>query len=76
MKLIIKILLELMQQAGQIKNMNGQQKKLFVMLKLKDGLELDPILEDFIFDVIDLLIDVDKNEIKINPKIKKLFICC
>lgn len=73
---MIKILLELMQQAGQINDMTGQQKKLYVMLKLKDGLDIDPILEDFIFDIIDLIINVDKNEIIINPKIKKLFICC
>ena len=62
------------------KTLTGKQKKDWVLLKLKEELNLPEVAEQLIISFIDLLIEVDKGKIKINKeplkKVKKGFFCC
>lgn len=77
----LSVLVDLMKQAGENKNTTGKQKKEWVIKKMREVLNLPEVVEDLIAELIDLLIDVDKHRIIINPKVKKHFInitslCC
>ncbi len=66
----LSVLISLMQQAGEMKGKTGQQKKDWVLTKLREVMNLPEAVENLIIELIDLLIDVDKNRIVINPNVK------
>ena len=66
----LSVLVDLMQQAGQNKNTTGKEKKEWVLTKLREVMNLPDAVEDLIVELIDLLIDVDKHRIVINPNVK------
>ena len=77
----LNVLIDLMRQAGEIKNTTGKQKKEWVLTKLREVMKLPDVVEDLIVELIDVLIDVDKHRIIINPTVKKQFVslgklCC
>lgn len=77
----LSVLVGLMREAGESKNTTGKQKKEWVLTKLREVMKLPDVVEDLIVELIDVLIDVDKNRIIINPKAKKHFVslgklCC
>jgi len=77
----LSVLVDLMKQAGENKNTTGKQKKEWVLTKLREVMNLPDAVEDLIIELIDLLVDVDKHRIVINPKVKKHFVslgklCC
>lgn len=77
----LSVLVDLMKQAGDRKNTTGKQKKEWVINKMKEVLNLPDVVEELIAELIDLLIDVDKHRIVINPAVKKQFVslgklCC
>lgn len=74
---VIKSLIHHMVYIGQFNEMKGKEKKEYVMKKLREEMRLEPIIEDLIIGVIDLLIKVEDGELIFNPKIKKgLDKCC
>lgn len=75
-KFLISELLKFMSIIGNHKNMSGKEKKEWVLVKLREEMELPDIIEDIIIATIDYIILVDKGQIKINPKIKKNFFKC
>jgi hypothetical protein len=79
-KNIVPELVRWMQIIGNHKNMSGLEKKEWVLLKVKEELELNEDIENLIIDFIDYIILVDGNKIIINQKIKNgclssLFCC-
>ena len=77
----LSVLVDLMKQAGEMKGKTGQQKKDWVLTKLREVMNLPDAVEDLIIELIDVLIDVDKHRIRINPAVKKHIInitslCC
>ena len=77
---IIQELINLMQLAETIKNSkSGQEKKDFVLNEINkklDKLNVSEDVKDIIPAIIDIIIQVDKHNITINPIIKKTFFCC
>lgn len=77
---LVSELLKFMSIVGNHKNMSGKEKKKWVLLKLKEEMELPEVLEDLILAIIDYVVLVDKGQIKINPEIKNIskrfFMCC
>ena len=75
---LLTVLVEWMRIAAQLKGKSGAEKKKFVLKQLRDEIQLDELLEEFILATVDLLIDADKNGIHINPVVKKGFklLCC
>jgi hypothetical protein len=74
--LLIECLVDLMKTAGRIKEMNGNQKKIYVLDRLRFQMALDGPIEDLIIGVIDILIDVEKGKLVLNQKVKDSFFCC
>jgi hypothetical protein len=77
----LSVLVDLMKQAGQNKKTTGKQKKEWVLTKLREVMNLPDAVEDLIIELIDVLIDVDKHKIVINPAVKKHIVslgnlCC
>lgn len=69
---IIENLIRLMKIAEQLEDLKtGKSKKQYVLNELKNVINLEPHIEYLIMEFIDLLIEVDKNKITINKKIKK-----
>ena len=66
----LSVLVDLMKQAGEMKGKTGQQKKNWVLTKLREVMNLPDAVEDLIIELIDVLIDVDKHRIVINPNVK------
>jgi hypothetical protein len=67
----------LMLTAGSHSDMTGTQKKEWVLNRLKEMMDFDDALEELIIGIIDLIIDVEKKRIIINPVLKRgLFSCC
>jgi hypothetical protein len=65
-----------MKYVGDVK-MSGQLKKKFVLNKLRDELDLPEILEEFIINIIDTLIQVENGKLVFNKKVQaSLFNCC
>ena len=73
---IIQNLLYLMVRAANFDGMSGELKKAFVVREMRAMLNFPEPIEDLIASMIDLLISVDKNKIRINPKAQSLFACC
>ena len=75
---LLSVLIDWMRIAAQLKGKSGAEKKKFVLKQLRDEIQLDELLEEFILATVDLLIDVDKNGIHINPIVKRKFklLCC
>lgn len=75
-KIILDTLINLMQTAATMTEMDGVSKKRFVLTQLRNKLQLQDEVEDLIIDLIDLLIKVDRHELRINPNVRRLFSCC
>ena len=79
-KLIVHNLIKFMSIIGNHKNMTGEEKKKWVLLRLKEELLLPEEFEELLIELIDYIVLIDNGQIKINQKIikssKKLFICC
>lgn len=75
-KIILDTLINLMQNAAVMTEMDGVSKKSFVLTQLRNKLQFSDEVEDLIINLIDLLIQVDKNELRINPNVRSLFSCC
>lgn len=75
LKKIFAKLFEAMIYAGSLKSMGGEHKKRLVINKMKELIDVDPELEDLFIFLIDKIIKIDRGELKINPKVKKLFCC-
>lgn len=68
---LINNLVTLMQQAEEMKQLKtGQAKKEYVIHSLRDILTLEPHIEDLLCEIVDLIIDVEKGKLVINPNIK------
>ena len=79
-KKLFQLILILMKDASAMEDMDGHQKKKYVIHRVRQELELPDIIEDLIADFIDIVIEVEKGKLKINKKeVKKaLFniVCC
>jgi hypothetical protein len=79
-KKLLELVIGLMTDASNMKGMNGHQKKKYVIIRIKQELELPDAIEELIAEFIDMIIEVEKGKIKINKKeVKKAFlniICC
>ena len=74
---LVSLIIDKMQTAGKFANLTGSQKKLFVIGRILDEIELSPEIEGFISELIDMIIKVDKNQLVINPIVTKSFgRCC
>lgn len=81
MDVIMNELINLMQLSETLKgHKSGQEKKDFVLKEIQkklSKLKVSEDVKDLIPAIIDIIIQVDKHNIKINPVIKKsLFFCC
>lgn len=58
--------------------LTGQQKKEYVLLKLRQIMPFDNGTEDLIISMMDLLIEVDKGKLTLNKRVKKspIFMKC
>lgn len=62
-------LIELMKEFDQYKHLSGRAKKALVLRTLSEEITLDNAIERLLIDMIDALIAVDKDQIKItSPK--------
>lgn len=66
---------------GNKKDMKGEDKKKWVLLRLKEEFDLNEEsnkqLISIISEFIDWIVIVDKGELKINPTIKQVkYLCC
>lgn len=79
-KELLNLIVRLMKDASVMKDLVGDQKKRYVINRVKQELELPEIVEELIGEFINLIIKVDKGKLKINEKeIKKAFlsiVCC
>jgi hypothetical protein len=66
-------IIKFMTVVGNHNKMTGEEKKKWVLLKLKEEMTYDENLENIIIEMIDYLVLVDNNTIKINPIVKY---CC
>ena len=73
---IIDVLINAMQTVGTFSGLTGEQKKKLVLKTIEYELELPDELEKFIIYLIDILIQVENNELRINKKVKSVFSCC
>ena len=65
---LVKLIIEFMKEAGNFRQLNGEQKKDYVIKRLLDEIEFSVEVEEFIEDFLTLIIDVEKGKIKINKK--------
>lgn len=72
---IVSLLIKFMTRIGNHKNLTGDEKKKWVLLRLKEEMDYDENLENIIMEVIDYIVLVDSGSIKINPVIKNN-LCC
>jgi len=71
-KYIIDSLVRLMRNAEELSDLKtGKAKKQYVMDELQILMVLDPLIEGLILEFIDVLIEVDKHNIRFNKDIKK-----
>lgn len=75
-KIILDTLINLMQNAAVMTELDGVSKKSFVLTQLRNKLQFSDEVEHLIIDLIDILVQVDKNELRINPNVRRLFSCC
>jgi len=72
-KYIIMNLIRLMQQVEELEDLKtGKEKKEYVLDQLKIIMQLEPNIEYLIIEFIDLLIEVDKHNIKFNKDLKPI----
>lgn len=80
MDIVIYELINLMKLAETIRGgKTGQEKKDFVLKEINkklDKLNVSEDVKDIIPAIIDIIIQVDKHNIKINPIIKRSLFCC
>ncbi|MHA2040039.1 MAG: hypothetical protein ACW98X_26820 [Promethearchaeota archaeon] len=70
-KYIIDNLIKLMENAEVLSDLkSGQAKKEYVMNELRNIIDLPAHVEYLIMEVIDILIEVDKGNIRFNKKVK------
>jgi len=71
-KYIIDNLIRLMENAEVLSDLkSGQAKKEYVMNELRNIIDLPAHVEYLIMEVIDIIIEVDKGNIRFNKSIKK-----
>jgi hypothetical protein len=80
-RLLIDNLIRLMHLAEQEKRegnlIDGAHKKQFVMDEMRKILKWeDSIIDEILLIVIDTLIEVDKDKLQFNQKVKKSLSCC
>ena len=72
---VLNTVIEIMKKANELEDLKtGYQKKKYVMETVRRILDLPDEVEDVIIEFIDIVIDVEKGRIKINEKVKRLFI--
>jgi hypothetical protein len=71
MSVYLLVTLDLMKKAGAMKELNGKDKKAYVLDELRKAIELPKDIEDLIISVIDTLIDVEKGRLVLNPVVEK-----
>jgi len=69
-------LIDLMKTAGKAKNLDGEDKKKFVLQEMKRLITYDNYIEDILIIVIDLLIDVENGKLVINKDVKDNAVKC
>lgn len=73
-KRVLEVLVEMMKRAEIMTGtLDGKQKKKFVMSALNSMFNMSQDEEDLLFYLIDLVIELDKNKLKIK---EKLIGCC
>lgn len=70
---ILSLVIQLMKRAELLGTMSGQEKKDFVLKRLEMTKFIEPDTVKLISHTIDLIIELDKNKIKIRDKINS---CC
>ena len=70
---ILSLVIQLMKKAELLGTMNGQDKKDFVLKSLEKTKFIEPETVKLLSHTIDLIIELDKNKIKIRDKINS---CC
>lgn len=79
-KKLLELVITLMKDASIMEDLDGHQKKKYVIHRVKQELELPDVIEELIAEFIDMIIEVEKGKLKINKKEVKraLFniICC
>jgi hypothetical protein len=76
MSVYLLVTLDLMKKAGSMKELNGLDKKAFVLDELRKALELPEDIENLIVVLIDTLIDIEKGKLVLNPIVKKSCMGC
>jgi len=72
---ILHTVLDIMMKAQELSELKtGEEKKRWVMITVRDTLQFSDEIEDLIINFIDIIIEVDKGNIKINNNIKKVFL--
>jgi len=72
---VLNTVIEIMKKANELEQLKtGYEKKKYVMETVRNILNLPDEVEDIIIEFIDIVIDVEKGKIKINEKVKRLFI--
>ena len=72
-KYIIMNLIRLMQQVEELEDLKtGKEKKEYVLDQLKIIMNFDELIENLIIEFIDVLIEVDKHNIKFNKDLKPI----
>jgi len=78
---ILKHLVEAMKRVGVYNGLTGDEKKNMVIKDLHEAFEIPEPLLQFVINMIDILINVEKGRIVFNPKVKPvvasgLSFCC
>lgn len=68
---LVDIIINKIQLASKFSNLKGWQKKEWVILALMEDIDFGEDIEDFLGDLIDVIIDIDKGKISINKKCKQ-----
>ena len=67
-KFLIRSVIKYMIMIGNHKNMSGDEKKKWVLQCMRDEFKIDEKIENLIYEMIDYMIMIDSNKIKINAK--------
>ena len=69
-------LIDLMKTAGKAKNLDGEDKKKFVLQEMKRLITYDNYIEDILIHIINLLIQVENGELVFNKDVKDNAVKC
>jgi hypothetical protein len=73
MAFVLEMVVDWMRYYGKINKINGREKKLCVLQRIRSTVKLSDEIEDMIIATIDMIIKVDNGKIKINQKLVQ---CC